>query len=334
MEKYKVSNKDLILFITITFVLTILMGFAMGAAYTRASVDSFPLVQMYYPAIGAMVTLLLNKRLRKELPKNFFSIFLFFTITSILYLLFSIFILHKDPNDHLTFWLFIGSISLILGYNMDSETSIESFGLKFMINNKSALINTLLFVGIYMISLFIVPLFTGEVSSYIEPFKTLKTWFMLCLLPLSFLTNFPLFLGEEYGWRYFLQPALQERMGKVKGVIILGIIWGIWHLPINMFYYSPETPFHSIINQLIGCIAYSVFLGYVYMKTENIWAISMIHFLNNSLGNVLYGATGTNLVYTWDAVLLNLIIFSILYLPFLLAKEYRKVDMEDKELVE
>ncbi|MCS4515483.1 CPBP family intramembrane metalloprotease [Clostridium botulinum] len=47
------------------------------------------------------------------------------------------------------------------------------------------------------------------------------------LLPLSFPLTFIVFFGEEYGWRYFLQTAFQERLGKRKGIIFLGIIWGI-----------------------------------------------------------------------------------------------------------
>ena len=326
MKKYKFSNQDLALFLIITFGLTIVMGILMGVAYNKSSVDSFPLVQMYYPAMGVMITLLLNKKIRKELPKNFFSIYLFFTITSIIYLLISLFVLDKDPNNHLSVWLMIGSFSLIIGYNSDSETSIEEFGLKFKVNNKSSLIHILLFVGLYLIAILISSLLTGEVNSFIEPFKKSQTWVRLLFLPLSFLFSFSAFLGEEYGWRYFLQSALQERMGKIKGVIILGLIWGIWHLPINIFYYSPETSLQSVINQLAICIAYSVFFGYVYMRTKNIWTISMIHFLNNNLGYVLYEATGTNLIITWSAVLLNIIFFSVIYMPFLLAKEYRKSD--------
>ena len=73
----------------------------------------------------------------------------------------------------------------------------------------------------------------------------------MLLLPLSFPFTYIAFFGEEYGWRYFLQPAIQERIGKRRGAIVVGLIWGIWHLPINMFYYSPETSLYSVINQLI-----------------------------------------------------------------------------------
>lgn len=133
-----------------------------------------------------------------------------------------------------------------------------------------------------------------------------------------------IFFGEEYGWRYFLQTAMQERIGKRKGVIVVGLLWGIWHLPLNMFYYSPETSFYSVINQLIVCIGYSVFFGFVYMKTENIWAVTIIHYINNNLGYALYKGNSTNMIFTWQAVLFNLLLFSMVYIPFLLAKEYRE----------
>ena len=70
------------------------------------------------------------------------------------------------------------------------------------------------------------------------------------------------------------------------------------------------------------------------MKTENIWTISMIHFMNNNLGYVLYSANGANIVFTWQSVLVNLLLFSTVYMPFLLTKEYRKSDIDMVETVE
>ena len=59
------------------------------------------------------------------------------------------------------------------------------------------------------------------------------------------------------------------------------------------------------------------------MKTKNIWTVSIIHFINNTLGAILYGFTGENLVFTWKAILINLIIFSVVYGPFLLTDVYK-----------
>ena len=63
------------------------------------------------------------------------------------------------------------------------------------------------------------------------------------------------FLGEEYGWRYYLQPILQKKLGMVRGIFVLGIAWGVWHLPINFFYYtSPSLGIISVTGQLIICV--------------------------------------------------------------------------------
>ncbi len=38
-------------------------------------------------------------------------------------------------------------------------------------------------------------------------------------------------LGEELGWRGFLLPVLQERVGPVQASITIGLWHGFWHLP-------------------------------------------------------------------------------------------------------
>jgi membrane protease YdiL (CAAX protease family) len=41
-------------------------------------------------------------------------------------------------------------------------------------------------------------------------------------------------LGEELGWRGFLLPRLQARYSALVSSIIVGIVWGLWHLPLFM----------------------------------------------------------------------------------------------------
>lgn len=332
MKKYSISNKDLIIFLLVTFGLTFLMGIAMMIAYPNYSVGSFPLLQMHYPALGVMVALILNKEVRARLPMSFFGTYISFILVAITYLLVKLFVFGKEPGGFLDIWLMVGSVGLIFAYASDNEESIEEFGLKFSKDFKISMPYIGLFILTYLGGLLIVSAINREVYAFIKPFLQIKTWILLLLLPISFIISFAPFLGEEYGWRYFLQPALQERLGKRWGVIVLGLIWGIWHLPVNLFYYSPETPLHSVLNQLIICVAYSVFFGYVYMRTKNIWTISIIHFLNNSLGVLLYGATGTDLVFTWKALLFNLVFLFAIYLPFLGVKEYKNIPHLEEDI--
>lgn len=37
-------------------------------------------------------------------------------------------------------------------------------------------------------------------------------------------------LGEEFGWRGFLQPFFERRTGKIWAAVIVGLIWAAWHV--------------------------------------------------------------------------------------------------------
>ncbi|WP_045521237.1 CPBP family intramembrane glutamic endopeptidase [Clostridium sporogenes] len=326
MSERSISNKDLTLFLLITFGFTIVMGIAMAFAYNKYTVDAFPLVQMYYPAMGVIIALLLNKKRRKDLPIKFYGTYLFFTITSVLYLLIQIFVFQKDPGGYMEYWTVIGSFALIVMYFSDEKCKIDAFGLGVNKNSKKSISYTLLFVILYLCVSFLGELIFGSVKEFITPFTNQKTLVGLFLLPFLFPLSFIIFLGEEYGWRYFLQTALQERLGKRNGVILLGFIWGIWHLPLNLFYYSPRTSFYSVINQLIVCIGYGIFFGFVYMKRKSIWVVSIIHFINNELSFILSGSAGADVVLSGKLVLGNLFCISIVYVPFLFTKEYGKTE--------
>jgi uncharacterized protein len=41
-------------------------------------------------------------------------------------------------------------------------------------------------------------------------------------------------LAEEGGWRGFAAPLLQSRYSPLKAAIILGVLWGAWHIPVKI----------------------------------------------------------------------------------------------------
>src|SRR5690554_3279870 len=115
------------------------MGFAMSLVFSNSSVGAFPLVQMFYPALGAMIALLLNKNSRNNVPKKFFITFIAFVFFSIAYTLIKLFVFNLDPEADLVFIVLMMSCSLGAAYSYDKREKIEEFGLSIGKNFKESL---------------------------------------------------------------------------------------------------------------------------------------------------------------------------------------------------
>ncbi len=99
-------------------------------------------------------------------------------------------------------------------------------------------------------------------------------------IPLSGLAGV---FGEEYGWRGFLQSEL-IKIGKIKGVLAVGLIWGIWHLPIILRgIHSYPSSLTGIILGLIFFIMWGIVLSYAVLKIGSIWIAAFMHGVVNSV---------------------------------------------------
>jgi uncharacterized protein len=87
--------------------------------------------------------------------------------------------------------------------------------------------------------------------------------------------------GEEYGWRGYLQGEL-VRFGKVRGVALTGLIWGVWHLPAILLGHNyPGRPFLGSVLMIIYTLLMAFVFGYVMLKTRAIWLVALLHAINN-----------------------------------------------------
>ncbi|MCC0679194.1 CPBP family intramembrane metalloprotease [Clostridioides sp. ES-S-0005-03] len=144
--------------------------------------------------------------------------------------------------------------------------------------------------------------------------------FYLNLTIISLIYIYP-FLSEEYGWRCFLQSIFFNKFDKKIGVIIVGVCWSLWHLPLQFTFYNPDAPILGSVIHLIYGIGLSIFLGYVYLKTKNIWICSIIHALVDSLDVI---CNSSEIPLSYYVILERLIFVSLFYLPFLFTKEYKQ----------
>jgi membrane protease YdiL (CAAX protease family) len=64
---------------------------------------------------------------------------------------------------------------------------------------------------------------------------------------------------EEFGWRGVALPLLQRRFAPLWAGLILGVIWGLWHLPAFFLSGSPQSAW-PFAPYFIGVLSISVIL--------------------------------------------------------------------------
>jgi membrane protease YdiL (CAAX protease family) len=114
--------------------------------------------------------------------------------------------------------------------------------------------------------------------------------------------------GEEYGWRGYLQTEL-TRLGRIRGVFVLGIIWGIWHWPIIwMGYNYPGQPILGSIAMVFVCIILAYFFAHAVFKSNGIWTAAYLHALNNQAINffMMTLVMPTSMLFRWNGLQLVL----------------------------
>ncbi len=116
---------------------------------------------------------------------------------------------------------------------------------------------------------------TGIPSNLLLPLLGVQTILVGSLIGL------PLGFGEEYGWRGYLQSEL-VKIGKKRGILILGLIWSAWHYPVILMGHNyPGYPLEGVVLMTGYTTLLAFVLGYVVLKTGSVWLAAFLHALNN-----------------------------------------------------
>ena len=95
-------------------------------------------------------------------------------------------------------------------------------------------------------------------------------------------------LGEELGWRGYLQNELNQRHSLLKTSRIVGVIWAILHLPLWFISgYQWVDLLLYILFFAVGLIAFSVIIGFVYGRGRNLLYAILLHQMLNFSGRLL-----------------------------------------------
>jgi membrane protease YdiL (CAAX protease family) len=103
--------------------------------------------------------------------------------------------------------------------------------------------------------------------------------------------------GEEFGWRAYLLPKLMPLGGR-KAMVLIGIIWGVWHWPVIFmgYEYGFKYPGHPWIGPLLFLwvtFGLGIFLGWLTLRSKSIWPAVIGHAaINGIAGAAVLATTG------------------------------------------
>lgn len=339
MTETNETKKQLIIFLIIAYGVTYMMGLLTWYGSTiQVEMSIFPNAQMFYPAAGVMMAYLLTRRKDSLLPKWFYICFILITVLMIAFAALSVIapgqqlFLYEQP---VSLWLLLSQYAIIIGSILCWITLLISrkerraaYGLGWK-NWKASVLCILVFLVLYFGRAVLAYVLEGQTDALLEIWKNPMAWSYLLFMPINFILVFVPFLGEEYGWRYYLQPILQKKFGMRGGVLILGIVWGLWHIFLDFFYYTtPDRGLIMTASQIITCVTLGIFFAWAYLKTDNIWVPVILHFLNNNLSLVVANDYSLEVLenqqVTWASVLASLLLNGVIFGFFLLSKEFRE----------
>lgn len=124
--------------------------------------------------------------------------------------------------------------------------------------------------------------FLGAVNMGLLPWIPVVFLFSVLLGPLA----------EELGWRGFVLPCLDPKNKFVTSSIVIGLIWGAWHLPLFWAVIGTSVSGFPVTIESVGlfffaAIGTSFFYVWMFNKTMgSVFVAVLIHLSWNASGNI------------------------------------------------
>ncbi len=145
------------------------------------------------------------------------------------------------------------------------------------------------------------------------------------VLNVGFLIALVLAAGEEIGWRgYMLTRLIDARVP--QPVLVSGLIWGIWHLPLILsgLYAAGPNPLLSALWFLVAITVSSFLYARLRLATGSIWPVIMLHGAwNSTIQSVFDGSTSGERATVWVGESGILVMLTIIIVVVLLTRVWR-----------
>ena len=96
--------------------------------------------------------------------------------------------------------------------------------------------------------------------------------------------------GEEFGWRAYLLPKLLP-LGWRKAVLVIGVIWGVWHWPVIWMGYEygfsyPGYPWVGPLLFIPVTFCFGVLLSWLAIRGKSVWPAVIGHAAINGIAGL------------------------------------------------
>jgi hypothetical protein len=148
----------------------------------------------------------------------------------------------------------------------------------------------------YVLSLFVFPVLTlsniviGNIFGWIT-FSGFNVSQFLQIFALALIPNFLKNIPEEFVWRGYLTPKLASlKINDFSLYLIVGSIWGAWHIPYYLYFVDSETMkgYTSVSLEvftpisIVAIIAWTIVFVEIWFLTKSIWPAVLMHMVEDA----------------------------------------------------
>jgi len=141
---------------------------------------------------------------------------------------------------------------------------------------------SIFYTPVVIILITTISLMTGTAQmapDHMAAVNSMLTTFGVVLVPMLFLS-----VGEEFGWRGYLEPGLWSINKRiVLNHVFVGVIWGFWHFPILLFNPSSDTNVVQLLMVILGCVALAIIYGQIRLWSDSVWPCVILHAVSNAV---------------------------------------------------
>ena len=105
-------------------------------------------------------------------------------------------------------------------------------------------------------------------------------------------------IGEELGWRGFALPRLLEQFSPAMAALILGVVWGIWHLPVFVIPGFPQNGLNFPLF-IVSTVTLTILMTWCHLHTGgHLLPAIIVHLMANHTGELIgsqFGGQGAGL---------------------------------------